>query len=494
MFVRNFLITVAATVVVAILILLSMGAFTGQDAAFTFNSNATIQSWRGFLYSNQIPPTILIWLSVFVSLGAAGLFALIEFRASNRSRRSMLPSAYPLSPRVIMERTRGKFLGDVTVTVLIPAHNEETTLAETLTSLNNGFTRPDRVIVVADNCTDKTVDIAREFKTEIYETIGNTEKKGGALNQILALILDGMGHNDVILILDADTTLNPRFIRAAVQRFTADRAIMAIGGIFKGNPGGGLLGLLQRNEYDRYERKINRRRGKVFVLTGTATMFRAVGLKEVAANRGVTIGGTKGSVFDTVSLTEDNELTLALKSLGALMESPKECVVETELMPTFGMLWHQRMRWQRGALENISSYGITPATFRYWGQQLGIAYGVVALNLFLLMLAIMALSLDKWIWYPFWLGVGLIFAFERVFTVWDSGWAARLLAVTLIPELLYELYIQAIFVKCLFDIAFGNDATWKHVTYSEKVTSASSASANSSSASSASATTTSINR
>ena len=44
-------------------------------------------------------------------------------------------------------------------------------------------------------------------------------------------------------------------------------------------------------------------------------------------------------------------------------------------MPTWGDLWHQRQRWQRGALENIGTYGITSATSRYWIQQFAIGYG-----------------------------------------------------------------------------------------------------------------------
>jgi cellulose synthase/poly-beta-1,6-N-acetylglucosamine synthase-like glycosyltransferase len=55
-------------------------------------------------------------------------------------------------------------------------------------------------------------------------------------------------------------------------------------------------------------------------------------------------------VYDTVALTEDNELTIALKSLGALMISPAQCTVITELMPSWRTLWSQRLRWQRGAL------------------------------------------------------------------------------------------------------------------------------------------------
>lgn len=33
-----------------------------------------------------------------------------------------------------------------------------------------------------------------------------------------------------------------------------------------------------------------------------------------------------------------------------------------------GALWAQRLRWQRGALENLGAYGVTPQTLRYWGR------------------------------------------------------------------------------------------------------------------------------
>ncbi len=42
------------------------------------------------------------------------------------------------------------------ITVLVPAHNESAAIIETLDSLAQQTYRPDRVIVVADNCTDNT--------------------------------------------------------------------------------------------------------------------------------------------------------------------------------------------------------------------------------------------------------------------------------------------------------------------------------------------------
>jgi cellulose synthase/poly-beta-1,6-N-acetylglucosamine synthase-like glycosyltransferase len=94
-------------------------------------------------------------------------------------------------------------------------------------------------------------------------------------------------------------------------------------------------------------------------------------------------------------------------------------------MPTWRALWAQRLRWQRGALENLGAYGVTPQTFRYWAQQLGIGYGVVALAAYLALCAITALAVGGWIWFPFWIGLGALFMVERVVTAWHGGWRAR---------------------------------------------------------------------
>jgi len=412
------------------------------------------------LYSAQAPPLRAILVAIAVGLFLAAGLALIERRVSRRSRRSRDAQHYPLAAKLVMEQTRGIFAGPVTLTVLIPAHNEEDLLAGTLASLRDQSRRPDRVIVVADNCTDSTVAIAGQRGVEVIQSQRNTKKKAGALNQALAAILPGQGDNDLVMVMDADTTLDDGFLDAAVTRFTDDRALMAVGGLFYGEERFGLLGQFQRNEYIRYAREMKRRRGRVFVLTGTASIFRPAALRAVAGNRGVTIPGTPGDVYDTAALTEDNEITIALKSLGALIVSPTDCTVVTELMPTARTLWRQRLRWQRGALENIGAYGMTPATLRYWAQQLGLGYGVIALGAFTLLMLLMFVSMDTWVWFPFWLGLGSVFVAERVFTVWKGGWRARALAILIVPELVYDLFLNAVHVKGTIDITFGKKADW----------------------------------
>jgi len=362
----------------------------------------------------------------------------------------------PLRAEATSHRPAGQFL----VTALIPACNEEVHLPTTLAALYGQTMPPEAVWVIADNCTDKTEEIARTLGASVYTTVDNHFRKAGGLNQMLARLLPTMGPFDTVLVMDADTIMVSDFIERAAAQLHARSDLDAVGGVFYGDATPGLLAQLQRNEYQRYGREVSRRKGEVFVLTGTASLFRADALATVAASRGTVLPGNAGQVYDTYSLTEDNELTLALKTLGARLLSPRGCRVRTELMPTLGDLWHQRQRWQRGALENIGMYGISSATARYWLQQLGIGYGVVAVTAALALSALSYFTAGIFTIVIFWVVVGLLFAVERTVTVWEGGWRARLIAAPLLIELPYAIFLQAVYVKSMVDIATGRSKSW----------------------------------
>jgi cellulose synthase/poly-beta-1,6-N-acetylglucosamine synthase-like glycosyltransferase len=419
-----------------------------------------------------------------VLVGLAALYAAAAMRVLARDRR--IPA--PLSPEMRMAREvvlkpfgpslarladldelpPGKIpeepaSGPLQLTVLLPAHDEALVIADALASLWGQVRPPDRVVVVADNCTDDTADIALAHGAEVFTTVGNTQKKAGALNQALESLFGQMEAHDVVMVMDADSSIVPDFLSIAMGRLEADPDLIAVGGVFYGEQGSGLVGQLQRNEYARYQRDISRRRGNVFVLTGTASLFRTYALQAVADSRGELIPGDPGQVYDTLALTEDNEMTLSLRTLGAKLNSPMQCRVITEVMPDWRALWRQRMRWERGALENIGAYGLTRATLRYWLQQIAIGYGTIALQAYLLLLVITLLAADGFRFAWFWVGLGTIFIVERVVTVWRAGWKARLLALPLVIELAYDSLQQVIYVKSLIDISSGRKAGWNYV-------------------------------
>ena len=450
---------VLSTAITAFVVVL----LTLQTTDVTVNSPATnivILGGIPLWYSWQAPPVFAVVAAIAIGTTVVVAFVGLELRDANIARRSHDSLHKKLSPWVLMQPTEGVFHGEVTVTVLIPAHNEEKLIAATIRSLEQQDRPPERIIVVADNCTDGTVAVAKSLGVEVFESVNNDSKKAGALNQYLSILLPTLGENDTVMIMDADTVLRQGFLKAAVKHFVDDRGLSAIGGLFFGEDRRGLLAQIQKNEYTRYSREINRRRGRVFVLTGTASIFRARALRTVAEQRGKLLPGTNGQVYDTHALTEDNEITLALKSLGALMLSPPECMVETELMPDLRSLWRQRLRWERGAMENIATYGITLTTSRYWSQQLGLAYSVFALWTYFLLIGLQILSSDTWVWYPFWIIMAIVFIAEKVWSVRKADWKAKFLASTLLIELLYDTYLGIIFVKGVIDMARRKQAHW----------------------------------
>lgn len=118
--------------------------------------------------------------------------------------------------------------------VLVPAHNEEESIGATVSALWRQHRRPDRVLVVADNCTDATVAVALEHGAEVIESEGNTHKKAGALNQGLAYLLPTLTDDDFLLITDADSTLVPGFIARALSVLRRTPQTGAVCGSFYG--------------------------------------------------------------------------------------------------------------------------------------------------------------------------------------------------------------------------------------------------------------------
>jgi cellulose synthase/poly-beta-1,6-N-acetylglucosamine synthase-like glycosyltransferase len=416
---------------------------------------------------------LVVYSTPTLSLVLAGLLTTVAFvllvhgldawaarRITEPARRPRLAARRPLRE----EATPARPSGPITITALIPARNEALHIGATLESLRSQTAPPATVWVIADNCTDDTAAVAAANGAQVYTTVENRHRKAGGLNQLLARLLPTMGPLDAVLVMDADTVMVDEFLERAADELDAVPDLDAVGGVFVGDDSSGLLAQMQRNEYLRYARDISRRQGRVFVLTGTASVFRADALSAVADARGSVLPGEQGNVYDTYSLTEDNELTIALKTLGARMISPRGCRVRTELMPTWHDLWHQRERWQRGALENIGMYGWSSATARYWAQQFALGYGVLALMSLAVLTILSYFALGALVIVVFWALLGVLFAVERTATVWEGGWRARLLAAPLLIELGYAVVLQLVYVKSLVDIAFGRSKRWNAAT------------------------------
>ncbi|MFF0341530.1 glycosyltransferase [Kribbella sp. NPDC004875] len=348
-----------------------------------------------------------------------------------------------------------------TVVALVPAHNEEGSLPSALAALRKQTRRPDHIIVIADNCTDRTVEVARAQHVEVYETVGNRDKKAGALNQVLDLLLPSLRDDDVVLVQDADSYLDPGFITAGLRAYAGN--VGGVGGVFRGRidsetPWGRLVEWFQANEYARYELDIRRQRGKVLVLTGTATLLRVGVLREVIRARQDGRLPGEPRVYDTRVLTEDNELSFALLRLGYRLRSPAGCTLTTETMQSWRTLANQRLRWKRGALENLLDYGWSRTTRSYWGRQ---ALGAVGVLITLAYLVSLVWGVVNGLqFHGFWLGVTVLFMLERVVTVRRRGKLAMAVAATLFVEMIYDMFLQGVQATAYLHAATGRERRW----------------------------------
>jgi biofilm PGA synthesis N-glycosyltransferase PgaC len=354
---------------------------------------------------------------------------------------------------------------------LVPAHNEEDSIVETLSSLANQDTPPSKIIVVADNCTDATVTLVhmfamtREYPTvEVFITSNNRDKKAGALNQCLAALLPSLHDDDFILVQDADSQLDADFITNALSHLYTDSQLGAVGGVFRGaTQPRSFVAHLQRNEYARYARDVARLRGRCLVVTGTAAVFRVATLHHVSNSRlagTLPQGNGRGGVYDTTVLTEDNELSFALQTLGYRILSPANCLLTTEVMPSWRALYRQRLRWKRGAVENCVQYGLTRVTARYWGRQLFTALGILVTAIYLLSIPLSVIIYHGINVQPIWLAVTAIFVLERVITVRYRGFKHMMLAATMYEMVTIDLFLQAVHAKAYFDALFNRKRNW----------------------------------
>lgn len=109
----------------------------------------------------------------------------------------------------------------LTVCALVPAHNEEDTIAWCLEWIRDSDYPVNRVIVVADACSphDKTARIARAYGAEVVET--NHQDKAAAQNEVLFDITE-----DVIVGFDGDTAPAPDCIRLMIEDLERERLNM----------------------------------------------------------------------------------------------------------------------------------------------------------------------------------------------------------------------------------------------------------------------------
>jgi poly-beta-1,6-N-acetyl-D-glucosamine synthase len=338
-----------------------------------------------------------------------------------------------------------------TVTVLIPAQNEEHGIASTIEGLLSQET-PDwlqivNTVVVVNNCTDRTAEIARQYPVTVLEMPYNRHKKSGAMNH--GWFSCGRD-SEFVLTMDADTVVLPDTVAKMTEEMVNTPVLGAVCARYWARDGRGLVWRLQRLEYARYDDLRELRGWRVNVASGAAALHRQTALKEVVELRG------RPEPWDSASLIEDYALTLDLKTLGWRVAAARGAHVYTEPPRTLRGVWRQRLRWGRGGMDECRKRGWTPATRRDI-----LAYALFSLSAFFRVLWVTMIALMVFYKVPLRyapigsVAIAVMWA-ERVSSAWrvhDKTISDVALAAVLLVEDLYGFFLEfctvVAAVKCL---------------------------------------------
>jgi cellulose synthase/poly-beta-1,6-N-acetylglucosamine synthase-like glycosyltransferase len=107
-----------------------------------------------------------------------------------------------------------------TIAVLIPAHNEALEIGTTLEILKLDLHPEDRLIVIADNCTDDTASIARSVGATVLERT-DLQRRGKGYTLDYGLQYLATEPPAAVIVIDADTHVHPgtidRLARLAIS-------------------------------------------------------------------------------------------------------------------------------------------------------------------------------------------------------------------------------------------------------------------------------------
>src|SRR5438105_10612465 len=104
--------------------------------------------------------------------------------------------------------------------VLIPAHDEESGIATAVRNVRDQLSPDDRILVVADNCTDTTADRARNAGAEVIERC-EADRRGKGFALEFGLNQLATDAPPIVVIVDADCELGPGALDDLVRQAEA---------------------------------------------------------------------------------------------------------------------------------------------------------------------------------------------------------------------------------------------------------------------------------
>ncbi|GAA2081428.1 glycosyltransferase family 2 protein [Microbacterium hatanonis] len=355
-----------------------------------------------------------------------------------------------------------------TIGCVIPAYNEEESIAEVIEALLKQTRVPDVIHVVVNNTSDATVKIASEYSgpheittdlgeqfTEVFvHDIGkNPDKKVGALNYGYSLV-EGY---DYLLGVDGDTIADKQAVEYLESEAVADSRIGGISAI-----------------YSIDDRPIKGGIAK-FLIAGQRTQFAAFNLQNLLRGRNMAVLGGQFSIFSTHALreamrqnhqnspwvrdseVEDSLLSLQIKSAGYLTKISPYARANVGGMTTLSGYDAQQVKWTYGAIElmwpgqrgDTKGQPLHPNLRLRWLENFGMLTNLFVRVAFVTLLA-GSLSINAFVFSPWWLipsGMAILLNVRIARTMKDSNSRDVLFAATFLPAEMFMWVRLSHFVR-----------------------------------------------
>lgn len=243
------------------------------------------------------------------------------------------------------------------MSILIPCHNEEECIEETIRYLSHQDYPNFEIIAIDDASKDRTGEILRSLQKEIHNlrvvTLKSNQGKGTGMN-MAAMASRG----EFLVGIDADALLDKHALRWFMWHFQSSPRVGAITGNPKVRNRTTIMAKIQVGEYSTIIGMIKRAQrilGKIYTVSGVVAAFRKKALRSAG-------------FWSNNMVTEDIDISwkLQLDHWDIRYEARALCWI---LVPeTVKGIWKQRLRWSQGGSEVLLKYA--PSTWKWKNRRI----------------------------------------------------------------------------------------------------------------------------
>ncbi len=230
------------------------------------------------------------------------------------------------------------------VTIAVPAYNEQDTILKTIDSLLKLDYPKDKlsIVVVNDGSKDNTKEVVEAMASE-KDNVDLINKKNAGKAAALNTALEKCS-TELFGCVDADSYVDKDALRNILPYFGMNNTASVISAI-KVNKAKNIYEKLQKFEYliAILSRKLMASIETLAMTPGVLSLYKTKILKNIGC-------------FDEGNITEDFEIALRLKFHKYNIRIAEEAITYTNVPPDFMTLWRQRIRWYRGFIDNHVKY------------------------------------------------------------------------------------------------------------------------------------------